>query len=441
MSSADNNTKIRQQNNIPIINIATPNNIGISHNKFQTFNVNQQGAVLNNTINNVNSQLAGQITANANLNNKAADLIINEVTGNGHSQLQGILEVVGKQANVLIANPNGITCNRFSFTNTPAITLTTGKPIISSDGGLSAIEVKKGNVIIGPQGMNAEAQDYADIMSRATELNGQIKAKNITLMQGSNRIDFQNGSVTPVSGEGNKPNISIDTKALGGMYANQIRLVSTEAGVGINLSHIQANQNSLTMTVDGKITVAGDLQSQNEINVSAKNLHVNTNAKFNAQKDITLATNTLTNHGQIVSGKDMRVFADTVSNVGKDTLIQSKNNLWIQKNASGDLTTLIENKSGTVKTNDGDLVIRSKKLINSATTSGYTENILQPNSTSKNLTIARTRANSGYYDVVVNAEIITPLPDKWFGVADLKLMILWIFMTIKMFLLIQNKAP
>lgn len=421
LSLADNNTQVRQQNNIPIIDIATPNNIGISHNKFQTFNVNQQGAVLNNTINNVNSQLAGQITKNTNLNGKAADLIINEVTGNAHSQLQGKLEVVGKQANVLIANPNGITCNGCSFTNTPAITLTTGNPIINSDGGLFAIEVKKGSVIIGPQGMNAEAQDYADIMSRATELNGQIKAKNLTLMQGANRIDFQNGSITPLTSEGAKPNISIDTRALGGMYANQVRLVSTEAGVGVNLSHIQANQNNLTMTVDGKITIAGDLQSQNEINVSAKNLHINTNTKLNAQKDITLATNTLTNHGQIISGKDVRVFADTMSNTGKDTLIQAQNNLWVQKNASGDLATLIENKSGTIKTNAGDLVVRTKKLANTANASTIKiSNINATTNDSEDFVSSHFGKRQGVVSIISLYPRLESFPyKKWFGKIDL----------------------
>lgn len=35
ITPADKNTQITQQNNVPIINIATPNNIGVSHNKFQ----------------------------------------------------------------------------------------------------------------------------------------------------------------------------------------------------------------------------------------------------------------------------------------------------------------------------------------------------------------------------------------------------------------------
>ncbi|WP_322958012.1 DUF637 domain-containing protein [Providencia huashanensis] len=371
MTAADKNTQISQQNNVPIINIATPNGAGISHNKFQQFNVDKQGAVLNNATANVNSQIAGQIKANANLKGKSANLIINEVTGSSRSELQGKLEVAGKGANVLIANPNGITCNGCSFVNTPAITLTTGKPILDNKGALSAVEVKKGSVVIGANGMNAQAQTYADIISRATELNGQIKAKNLTLMQGTNRVDFQKGTVTPIAGEGVKPSISVDTKALGGMYANQVKLVSTEAGVGINLSNVQVNQNDLTLTVDGKITFAGKIQGKKDINVSTKNLQINANATVNANKDITLATNTLTNNGKVIAGKDMRVFAESVSNTGNSALIQAQDNLWMQKNAKGDLSTLIENKSGTIKTNSGDLVVRTKKLTNESLTPSF----------------------------------------------------------------------
>ncbi|WP_273803245.1 DUF637 domain-containing protein [Providencia rettgeri] len=418
MTAADKNTQVSQQNNIPVINIATPNGAGISHNKFQDFNVDKQGAVLNNTTSNVNSQIAGQLKANANLKGNAANLIINEVTGSSRSELQGKLEVAGKGANVLIANPNGITCNGCSFVNTPAITLTTGKPILDNKGALSAVEVKKGSVVIGANGMNAEAQTYADIISRATELNGQIKAKNLTLMQGTNRVDFQKGTVVPVAGEGAKPSVSVDTKALGGMYANQVKLVSTEAGVGINLSNVQTNQNDLTLTVDGKIILAGNIQGKKDINVSTKNLQINANANVNATKDITLATNTLTNNGKVIAGKDMRVFAESVSNTGNSALIQAQDNLWMQKNAKGDLSALIENKSGTIKTNTGDLVVRAKKFNNGISNVGYQKVDKQPNSTTKNLTIFRVKATYESYDVVMKAILKEPLPSKWFGVVD-----------------------
>nr|WP_282557550.1 DUF637 domain-containing protein [Providencia burhodogranariea] len=422
ITPADKNTQITQQNNVPIINIATPNNIGVSHNKFQNFNVDKQGAVLNNAINNINSQLAGQVKANANLKVHAANLIINEVVGSGHSQLQGILEVAGKQANVLIANPNGITCNGCGFINTPAITLTTGKPIMDKQGALSAIEVKKGSVIVGGKGMDVQAQSYADIISRATELNGQIKAKNLMLVQGANRVDIQQGTVIPAKGEGQKPSISVDTKALGGMYADQVRLVSTENGVGVNLSNIQTTQNDLTLTVDGKITLAGNIQSKNEINISTKNLQISNNAKLSGQKDITLAANTLNNNGQVIAGKDMRVFADTISNSGDKALIQAKDNLWMQKNAKGDLSTLIENKSATIKTDTGDLVVRTKNLSNMTLTNPVSELVIPANSTSKNNVVA---SFFGSREGVVS--IITLYPElekfnykKWFGTIDME---------------------
>ncbi|HEP0304288.1 TPA: DUF637 domain-containing protein [Providencia rettgeri] len=363
-TAADKNTQISQQNNIPVINIATPNGAGISHNKFQHFNVDRQGAVLNNATTNVNSQIAGQIKANANLKGNAANLIINEVTGSSRSELQGKLEVAGKQANVLIANPNGITCDGCSFINTPAITLTTGKPIIDKTGALSAVEVKKGSVIIGANGLNADAQTYADIISRATELNGQINAKNLTLMQGTNRVDFQKGTVTAIAGEGAKPSISVDTKALGGMYANQVKLISTESGVGINLSNVQTNQSDLTLTVDGKITLAGNIQAKKDLNVSTKTLHINADANVKTLKDITLATNTFTNQGQVIATNDLRLFGDNISNTGEKAVIQANKSMWIQKNAKGDLSTRIINQSGTIKTNTGDLVIRTKQLDN-----------------------------------------------------------------------------
>ncbi|QNP20875.1 DUF637 domain-containing protein [Providencia rettgeri] len=421
MTAADKNTQISQQNNVPIINISTPNGAGISHNKFQQFNVDKQGAVLNNATTNVNSQIAGQIKANTNLKGNAANLIINEVTGSSRSELQGKLEVAGKGANVLIANPNGITCNGCSFVNTPAITLTTGKPILDNKGVLSAVEVKKGSVVIGANGMNAEAQTYADIISRATELNGQIKAKNLTLMQGTNCVDFQKGTVTPIAGEGAKPSISVDTKALGGMYANQVKLVSTESGVGINLSNVQANQHDLTLTVDGKITLAGNIQGKKDINVSTKNLQINTNANVNAAKDITLATNTLANNGKVTAGKDMRVFADSISNMGNSALIQAQDNLWMQKNAKGDLSTLIENKSGTIKTNTGDLVVRTKKLTNTANASPIkTSNINATTNYSEDFVSSYFGKRQGVVSIIsLYPRLESFSYKKWFGKIDL----------------------
>ncbi|MCT8354769.1 filamentous hemagglutinin N-terminal domain-containing protein, partial [Photorhabdus kayaii] len=178
---------------------------GVSHNRYQEFNVGTPGLVLNNATHDTQSLLAGQIGANLNFNGKSAELIINEVVGTLTSNLQGLLEVAGQKANVFIVNPNGMTCNGCRFVNTPAVTLSTGKPVFDKDGALAALEVRKGTITLGEKGLDATAQDDVDIISRTTKLNGKLQAKNLTLTQGPNRIDFKRGTLVPIAGEDYNP--------------------------------------------------------------------------------------------------------------------------------------------------------------------------------------------------------------------------------------------
>ncbi|HEJ0330007.1 TPA: DUF637 domain-containing protein [Serratia marcescens] len=365
ITAANGNTQVViKPGNVPVVNIATPNGAGISHNSYQDFNVAAPGAVLNNATAAGQSQLAGQLNANGNLKGKAAELIINEVTGGSRSELQGKLEVFGNKANVMIANPNGITCNGCGFINAPGVTLTTGKPQFDKQGALEALEVKKGGVTIGDKGLDGYSADYVDIISRATEVNGQINANNLSLTQGANRVSFKDGTIKPIAGEGAKPVLAVDTKALGGMYANKIRLVANEDGVGVNLKDLITNQRDITLNVNGKITLNGTTHSKTDLNVSAKELLVAPWSVVQADQDATLASPTLTNAWQVTAGRDIRVFSDTVRNVGADAKIHANNNLWIQKDAQGNKANLVENRSATIKTNSGDLVIRTEQLNN-----------------------------------------------------------------------------
>ncbi|WP_336984670.1 filamentous hemagglutinin N-terminal domain-containing protein, partial [Cedecea sp. VD21] len=177
-------------NGVPVVNIATPNQAGISHNQFQDYNVGKEGLILNNTTGQMTqTQLGGIIQNNPNLRaGQEATGIINEVIGGNRSQLQGYTEVAGKAANVMVANPYGITCNGCGFINTPNATLTTGKPQFDAAGNLLALDVSKGTITVEGQGLDASKTDALSIIARATEVNAGIHAKDLKVTVGANRV-------------------------------------------------------------------------------------------------------------------------------------------------------------------------------------------------------------------------------------------------------------
>ena len=119
------------QNGITIINIADPNS-GVSINNYDDFNISSDGAVFNNSPNAGNSHLAGAIVGNNNLQHGFANIILNQITGSQGSNLLGYMEVYGKQAELIIANPNGIYCNGCGFINTSKVQLVTGNAIVNN---------------------------------------------------------------------------------------------------------------------------------------------------------------------------------------------------------------------------------------------------------------------------------------------------------------------
>lgn len=281
-------------NGVPVINIATPNAAGLSHNQYQNYNVGQEGLILNNATGRLTqTQLGGLVQNNPNLKaGQEARAIINEVVGANRSQLQGYTEVAGKAANVMVANPYGITCNGCGFINTPNVTLTTGKPQLDAQGNLQSLEVTKGAISIEGKGLDGSQADAVSIIARATEINAGIHAKDLNVTLGANRVGAD-GSVTPIAGEGAAPSVAVDTGALGGMYANRIHLVSSENGVGVNLGNLNARQGDMVLDAQGRLSINNSLTSgtltAKGSSIALQGEHkAGGNVALTAQQDITL---------------------------------------------------------------------------------------------------------------------------------------------------------
>lgn len=299
----------RAGNGVPVVNIATPNGAGISHNQFGEYNVGKEGLILNNGTDRLTrTQLGGLIQNNPSLQaGREAKGIINEVTGANRSQLQGYTEVAGKAANVMVANPYGITCNGCGFINTPNVTLTTGKPQFDASGNLQALEVTKGAITVEGQGLDASKSDALSIIARATEVNAAIHANDLTVTAGANRVGAD-GSVKPIAGEGAAPVVAVDTGALGGMYANRIRLVSSETGVGVNLGNLTARQGDIQLDAGGKLTVTNSLAS-GSITANGAGVVLNGSHQAGGALNVASSQDVELNNSTLASQGDMRLSA------------------------------------------------------------------------------------------------------------------------------------
>ena len=115
--SIKNGSVTEASNGVPVVNIAKANSNGLSHNVYDTLNVGAEGVIFNNATSAAQSVLAGQIAANPNLTDGSAMVILNEVTSTNASTINGMMEVAGDSAHLIIANPNGITTQGGGFIN------------------------------------------------------------------------------------------------------------------------------------------------------------------------------------------------------------------------------------------------------------------------------------------------------------------------------------
>jgi len=284
----------------PMLNIVAPNGAGVSHNQFTDFNVTSSGLILNNATGMATTQLGGVINANPNFAGTSARLILNEVTSANLSALNGATEIGGAKADYILANPGGITCNGCGFINMSRATLTTGAPVMSG-GDVTGLSVNDGTVAIEGLGLDATTTDKFDIVTRAAAINAQVNATDLGVYTGRQDFDYANRTTVAKAHDGSaKPTFSIDSSALGGMYAGRIALVGTEAGVGVRFAaDMGATAGDMTITADGQLVMNANATATGNLSATStsssvdvgKSIYAGGTAQANAGTAINMAAN------------------------------------------------------------------------------------------------------------------------------------------------------
>ena len=312
-------------NGIPLINISAPTAGGVSRNDYERFNIPAKGAILNNSYTLSKTELAGYVQDNANMAQGPAKIIVNQVTSGNPTTMNGFLEVAGHKADVIIANPNGITVNGGGFINTARAILTTGKPEYDNKERLKDFRIDNdATILITGNGLNGKKADTLELYTRAAEIKAAIFGNTVHVTTGANVIDANTGKVTAIEGKGKKPEIAIDVKDLGGMYAGRIFLIGNEKGLPIDIKGAIESQH-MVLDNQGNLYHAGTTHSTEDMTIHAKDIQntgtmaasgnmtlradgqVVNDKTIGSVGNMAITANKVTNHKTIASEKDLSI--------------------------------------------------------------------------------------------------------------------------------------
>ena len=299
-------------NGITLVNVAGPSAGGVSRNDYTNFNVPQNGVILNNSYQMSNTKLGGYVPGNANMMRGSANVIVNEVTSHNPTEMKGFIEVAGRKASVVVANPNGITVDGGGFINTDRAVLTTGKTEYDSKGNLNSYRVEQGRISINGNGLNAKDANALQILTEATNVNAGVWANTIETRTGKNTIDAKTLDTKKI---GDSSNVGLDVSAIGGMYANSITMKGTNTGLGVNVKGVVSSTQASSITSEGKIIVDGGVTSNGNTTLAGQSIEINNNGVV--QGDVSATVNgqeSVNNSGLINSGKTTDIEAKSVDN-------------------------------------------------------------------------------------------------------------------------------
>ena len=339
-------TLLQTGNGIPLVNIQTPTAAGVSVNQYTRFDIGERGAILNNSHRNAQTQLGGWIQGNPWLAGAEARIIVNQVNSSHPSLLNGYIEVGGRRAEVVVANPAGIRVDGAGFINASRALLTTGQPHYQS-GALAGFAVRQGEVSVAGRGLDTQGSDYTHILAGAAHINAPVWGRDVRIIAGQNDVSANGGTATVAgvpSPSGASPTYAIDTGVLGGMYAGKITLVTTHPDAVIrNRGQVLATAGAVAVDAAGKLVNSGTIAAP-QLDIRSSEVD-NRQGKLLASRDaaVQLSGRLHNQGGEITAANQL-----TIHDGGRNTLaienaggiIQSGHDAQIQAKSLGDSGTL-----------------------------------------------------------------------------------------------------
>ena len=325
-----------------VVQIAPPNSMGLSNNTYSLFNVNTNGAIFNNmplseSVTAV-TQLSAVITANPKLT-APASVILNQVYSGSPSILNGFMEVAGRSADLLIANPYGIVCNNCGVINTGRLDLIVGS-VNLANGAISSLTTNySGNIATGKLSITGSGTDLTSaavtsLIAPELVVDGSVNANELYVGLGggvfSRNALASPGYYTRTSTTNSGSAEAMLVSELGGIYADSVTISSLSSDANPRLrfiGEVAANTGDLTIDADGLVMVRGRLSSAQAMSIVTT---ASSNSSSIANADIQLID------GALTAGTNMLLKADSGSLVFNGGQIYSFNNLTL------DAKTLID---------------------------------------------------------------------------------------------------
>ncbi|WP_454764124.1 filamentous hemagglutinin N-terminal domain-containing protein [Cupriavidus campinensis] len=352
---------------------------GVSTNTYREFNVPRAGVDLDNAA-------------------ARARTILNQVTGTNPSLLEGQLSVLGPRANVVIANPNGISVNGMVVRNMGNLALTTGQVTFNDftvNGQLQrnlVLNTSQGAIDIGPGGLSGTLLNleliakqlriggkvenlYADASSRLRAVVGNSHAEIDASVSPTDNltpwIAYTAPAATPAGG------IALDITAAGSLMAGRIELMVTDQGAGVRHAGT-----AYATAGDFVVSGSGDLRLAS--------------GRIQAHRDVLVATSGLRGTGRMEAGQGAFVDTDQVELAG--AVIDGVAGLSLR---AGDVTlqdTMLKSSGGAVAIDTrGGFTLRDSDIL-AATDIALHGNTIALNSAARQSTVV---ANGG---VLVQAD-------------------------------------